>query len=223
MLTLHHLENSQSIRILWLLEELGAEYKLEHYKRVGPQTLAPEEFKKLHTIGTSPIITNGALTLPETNAIVDYILDLYPDNKLRPSVDHPQREKYLYWLHSTQASLMPLLMESLIFKRMVSKVPFFMRPPIRLVVNKVKASYLYSRYDQIMAYMDEELSKSKWLTGDDLTAADIVMSYCLLVAEARIGRIENRPHVKRLIDQIRSYPSFQSAMKKNGEFNPLSV
>ncbi len=222
MITVHHLENSQSIRILWLLEELGVNYEIQHYKRVGLQTLAPEEFKKLHVIGTSPTISDGYLVLPETGAIIDYILDKHPSPTLRPEAGDPQRTRYLYWSHATQASLMPLLLDALIFKRMVSKVPFFLRPPIRLVVGKVREAFLHSRYDRIMSFMDAELGRSTWLSGETLTAADIVMGYCLSVAEVRVGRLESRPNVRRFLKQMRARPAFQRALEKNGPFNPLS-
>lgn len=222
MITVHHLENSQSIRILWLLEELGVDYHIQHYKREGPQTLAPEVFRKLHVIGTSPTISDGDLVLPETGAIMDYILDRHPSAILRPEPGSAQRTRYLYWLHATQASLMPLLLDALIFKRMVSKVPFFIRPPVKLVVDKVRKAYLFNRYDRIMSFMDEELGMSTWLSGEELTAADIVMGYCLSVAEVRVGRLEGRPNVRRFLTQMRARPAFQRAMAKNGPFNPLA-
>lgn len=223
MITVHHLENSQSIRILWLLEELGVDYELRHYSRVGPQTLAPEDFKALHVIGTSPTISDGELVLPETNAIVDYILDKHPSPALRPAAGHPQRARYLYWLHATQGSLMPLLLDALILKRMVSNVPFILRPVLALVVGKVREAFLHSRYDRIMRFMDRELEASTWLSGEDLTAADIVMGYCLSVAEVRVGRLEERPHVRRFLTQMRERPAYKRALAKNGPFNPLAA
>ena len=163
MITIHHLENSQSIRILWLLEELGVEYDLQHYKRVGPQTLAPGDYKKLHTIGTSPTISDGNLVLPETGAIMEYILDKYPSLTLRPEPGSPERTRYLYWMHATQASFMPLLLDALIFKRMISKSPFFLRPIMMVVINRVRDGFLWVRYHRHLKFMEEELSRSTWL------------------------------------------------------------
>lgn len=222
MLTIHHLENSQSIRILWLLEELGVDYDIQYYQRVGTQTLAPEQYKKLHVIGTSPIITDGDLVLPETGAIVDYILDQYPDSPLRPAPKTEQRTRYLYWIHATQASFMPLLLDALIFKRMISKSPFFIRPLIALIVNKVRDSYLWVRYHRHLTYMEQELSRSTWLSGEELTAADIVMGYCLEVAEVRTGIGHHYPNIEKFLAGMRSRPAYQSAMKKNGNFKPLA-
>ncbi|WP_299974676.1 glutathione S-transferase [uncultured Pseudoteredinibacter sp.] len=222
MITVHHLENSQSIRILWLLEELGVDYHLEHYKRVGPQTLAPDEYRKLHTIGTSPTISDGDVVLPETGAIMDYILDKHPCGKLRPETDSPQRTRYLYWMHASQASFMPLLLEALIFKRMESKAPFIIRPIISLVVNKVRENYLWQRYNRHMDFMEAELSRSTWLSGEELTAADIVMGYCLQVAEVRTGIDEKYSHIHGFLKRMRERPAYKRAMEKNGPFNPLA-
>ena len=222
MITVHHLENSQSIRILWLLEELGAEYHIQHYKRTGPQELAPEAYKKLHTIGTSPTISDGNIVLPETGAIMEYILDQYPDSPLRPATGSLQRTRYLYWMHATQASFMPLLLEALIFKRMISKAPFIIRPILKAVVNKVRDSYLWVRYRRHMQFMEQELSRSIWLSGDELTAADIVMGYCLEVAEVRTGIGQDYPNIQAFLQRMRTRPAYQAALKKNGEFKPLA-
>ncbi|GAA6154331.1 glutathione S-transferase family protein [Pseudoteredinibacter isoporae] len=222
MITVHHLENSQSIRILWLLEELGAEYHIQHYQRVGPQTLAPEEYRKLHTIGTSPTITDGDLVLPETGAIMDYILDQHPGSTLRPEPGHPQRNRFLYWMHASQASYMPLLLESLIFKRMISKVPIVIRPIIAMVVNKVREGYLWPRYHRHMEFMEAELSRSNWLSGEELTTADIVMGYCLQVAEVRTGIDPKYLHIHGFLRRMRERPAYQRALDKNGVFDPLS-
>ncbi len=222
MLTVHHLENSQSIRILWLLEELEVDYTIQHYKRVGPNALAPEEYKKLHPIGTSPTISDGDLVLPETNAILEYILDRHPNDLLRPPAGSPQRTRYLYWLHATQASFMPLLLEALIFKRMVSKVPLLIRPLIRFVVNKVRDTYLHVRLKRHMDFMEQELTRSTWLSGDQLTAADIVMGYCLEVAEVRVGITDRYPKIRGFLDRMRARPAYQQALAKNGPFQPLA-
>lgn len=222
MITVHHLENSQSIRVLWLLEELGADYAIEHYRRVGPQTLAPEAYKALHPIGTSPTITDGDVVLPETNAILEYILDRHPDSELRPGPGHAQRTRFLYWLHATQGSFMPLLLESLIFKRMVSKVPFFLRPIIGFVVGKVRAAYLEPRLRRHLAFIEEELNRSTWLSGEVLTAADIAMGYCLEVAEVRIGIGENYPKIRGFLQRMRERPAYLRAIQKSGPFRPLA-
>lgn len=222
MLTVHHLENSQSIRILWLLEELGATYELRHYTRRS-DSLAPEDYKALHPIGTSPTISDGDVVLPETNAIIDHILDQHPQSTLRPAPGSPQRTRYLYWLHATQASFMPLLLDALIFKRMVSKAPFFMRPPIKLIVGKVREVYLQARLTRHLDFMEAELTRSTWLSGEDLTAADIVMGYCLEVAEVRTGIPDRYSKIHDFLARMRARPAYRAALKKNGDFRPLAA
>lgn len=222
MLTVHHLENSQSIRILWLLEELGAAYELRHYTRRS-DSLAPEDYKALHPIGTSPTISDGDVVLPETNAIIDHILDQHPQSPLRPAPGSPQRTRYLYWLHATQASFMPLLLDALIFKRMVSKAPFFMRPPIKLIVGKVREVYLQARLTRHLDFMEAELTRSTWLSGEDLTAADIVMGYCLEVAEVRTGIPDRYSKIHDFLTRMRARPAYRAALKKNGDFRPLAA
>lgn len=222
MLTVHHLENSQSIRILWLLEELGATYELRHYTRRS-DSLAPEDYKALHPIGTSPTISDGDVVLPETNAIIDHILDQHPQSPLRPAPGSPQRTRYLYWLHATQASFMPLLLDALIFKRMVSKAPFFMRPPIKLIVGKVREVYLQARLTRHLDFMEAELTRSTWLSGEDLTSADIVMGYCLEVAEIRTGIPDHYPKIHGFLARMRARPAYRAALKKNGDFRPLAA
>ena len=222
MLVVHHLENSQSIRILWLLEELGADYKIQHYKRDEETSLAPESFKRLHIIGTSPCITDGELVLPETNAIMDHIMDKFGDNGLRPKVGDKQRSQYLYWMHASQGSFMPLLLDSLIFKRMVSKVPFFLKPIMKFVTGKVKAAYLQPRLERMLTHIESELEKGQWFAGEQFTAADIVMGYCMDVASVRVGMDKRYPNAQAFLTRMRERPAFKRAMAKNGDFKPFS-
>ncbi len=138
MLTLHHLENSQSIRILWLLEELGIDYEFKMYDRDKETMLAPEEYKRISPLGTAPAITDGDMALSESNAIIDYLLDTYGEGTLRPSPGAPERTPYLFWFHAAQGSLQPLLTSSFVFEVMKTRVPFFLKPIVRSVVGQVE-------------------------------------------------------------------------------------
>lgn len=222
MLTLHHLENSQSIRVLWLLEELRANYQIKHYKRDEDTSLAPEDFKKLHPMGTSPCITDGELVMPESNAILDYVMDKYGSAELRPGAESELRANYLYWYHASQGTFMPLLLESLIFKRMVSKVPIIIRPIIKFVVDKVKTNYLNVRLQKMLAQIENTLASSTWFAGEQFTAADIVMGYCMEVAYVRVGMDDRYPNSQRFLQQMRERPAYKKAMIKNGVFMPLA-
>ncbi|KAF7764164.1 glutathione S-transferase [Pseudoalteromonas citrea] len=221
MLTVHHLENSQSFRVLWLLEELDAPYHIEHYARNKETSLAPDNFKKLHPAGTSPCISDGEYILPESNAILEYLLKKYDNEELRNLGSEQHRVSYLYWFHSAQGSLMPLLTESLIFKRMISKSPAFIRPIIRVVVGKVQSSYLNPRLNKLISHIEQTLKHSRWFAGDTFTAADIVMGYCMEVAIARVNLGNDYPNIHRFVADIKRRPAYQKALDKNGPFTPL--
>ncbi len=221
MITVHNLENSQSIRILWLLEELGVEYNIKQYSRNKETSFASEEYRKIHPVGWAPTITDNGVAMAETNAIVDYILDKHPGSALRPEKGQEGRGDYLYWFHATQGSLMPFLVWSLVLNRMDDGVPFFVKPVVKAITKKVRAQFVHPRTDKLMTHLNNCLRENKWLAGETFTAADIVMGYCL---EALDGRSEN-PHpypcIERYIRDFRSRDAYKTAMKKNGEFKPL--
>lgn len=222
LITLHHLENSQSIRILWLLEELGLEYEFKMYDRDEATFLAPAEYKKISPLGTAPVISDGSLVLSETNAIVDYILDLYGKDQLRPVQGTPQRVRYLFWFHTAQGSLQPLLTTHFLFNAMKTRSPFFVRPLIKAIIGQAEKLFLRPRLDAIFGLIDEELSRSTWFAGDELTAADIVMGYCMEMAAARVGFSKDQVNAKRFVEQMHSRPAYQRALKKDGKFDPLA-
>ena len=141
MITLHHLEKSQSIRILWLLEELGVPYEVKLYDR-DPQTrLAPAEYKAISPLGTAPVITVDGTAMAETNAIVDYICDLHDDGRLRPAPGTPDRACYLFWFHTSQGSLQPLLTNKFVMTAMTMRAPFLMRPVENLTAADIVMGY----------------------------------------------------------------------------------
>ena len=126
MITLHHLEYSQSFSILWLLEELGAEYELKIYERDKKTHQAPEELRDLSPLGSAPVIADGDVVLAESNAIIDYILDQHAESKLRVEPGHEDRARYLFWLHASQGSMMSLMLMEAVFQIMISRMPFWM-------------------------------------------------------------------------------------------------
>lgn len=216
MLTLHHLEYSQSFRILWLLEELGAEYELKVYDRDPKSRLAPKAYKDISPLGTSPVITDGDLVLAETNAIVDYIMDGHSKSKLRPKPGASDRAKYLFWFHAAQGSMMPLLLFKAVFGIMKTRSPGLIRPLISVVLNKTEAGFLKPRMGAILDMAESDLGKTKWFAGDTLTAADMVMSYGM--ESAAISGIidDSRPNCQRWVQQMHESPSFIAAREKDG-------
>lgn len=218
LITLHHLEKSQSIRILWLLEELGVPYEVKLYDR-DPQTrLAPAAYKAVSPLGTAPVITDGDVTLAETNAIVDYILDQHDDGQLRPKPGAPNRAKYLFWFHTSQGSLQPLLTNKFVMMALTARAPFLMRPVAKAMVDGLDKAFYGPRLAALFREIEKALAGSKWFAGDTLTAADMVMGYSMELCAHRGGMTEAAyPNAFRFLKQMREYPSYIRAMEKDGK------
>ena len=143
MITVHHLNNSRSQRVLWLLEELGIEYEVKRYDRNPKTMLAPASLREVHPLGKSPVITDGALTLAESGAIIEYLVERYGNGRLIPALGTPERLRYTYWLHYAEGSAMPLLLLKLVFDQIEKgPIPFFVRPIARAIVARVKNSFI---------------------------------------------------------------------------------
>ena len=127
MITVHHLNNSRSQRILWLLEELGVPYEVKRYER-EPSLQAPAALRAVHPLGKSPVITDGDRTLAESGAILEYLVDTYGNGRFKPVAGTPERIHYTYFLHYAEGSLMPLLFMKLVFNRIPERLPFLMKP-----------------------------------------------------------------------------------------------
>ena len=218
MITLHHLEKSQSIRILWLLEELGVPYDVKLYDRDPKTRLAPAEYKAISPLGTAPVITDGTITMAETNAIVDYILDRYDDARLRPAINTVEREPYLFWFHASQGSFQPLLTNLFVMKAMTGRAPFLFRPVAKALVDGLDKAFFGPRLAALLGEIEKALGQTKWFAGDRLTAADIVMGYSMELAAARAGMSGPAfPNATRFLEQMRALPSYQRAMEKDGK------
>ncbi|MEQ9518623.1 MAG: glutathione S-transferase [Parvibaculum sp.] len=221
MLTLHHLENSQSIRILWLLEELGIPYEMKMYDRDKKTGLAPDDYKQISPLGTAPVITDGDLVLAETNAIVDYILDTYAQGKLRPAKGTPEHVPYLFWFHTAQGSFQPLLTNGFVLGVMTTRAPFLIRPVIRGAVETLNKAFFSPRLTALLKEIEKQLSKTTWFAGEELTAADIVMGYSMEVAAIRAGMDKKYPNAQRFLAAMHARPAYKRAVKKDGKYNPL--
>lgn len=216
MLTLHHLEYSQSFRTLWLLEELGADYELELYERDKKTLLAPTDYKALSPLGTAPVITDGEVVLAETGAISDYILDAHPKNTLRPKAGHADRTRYLFWFHAAQASLMPLMLIETLFRIMRTRVPFFLRPFVALITKAAQAGFIRPRLKALLDQAETDLSTAPWFGGDNFTAADIMISYPLESAQSRGLLTDAYPNCADWLERATARPAFLRAQEKDG-------
>jgi glutathione S-transferase len=175
MLTVHHLNNSRSQRVLWLLEELGVPHEIVRYQR-QPDMRAPKELRAIHPLGKSPVITDNGNTIAESGAIVEYLVGTYGNGRFIPPPNTPERLRYTYWLHYAEGSAMPPLLLKLLFTLMPKRAPALLRPLVRKVSNQALATLVNPQLKQHMAYWEDELGKSEWFAGHDFTAADIQMS-----------------------------------------------
>lgn len=220
MITVHHLENSRSQRVLWLLEELGLEYGIVEYRRDPETLLAPSELKEVHPLGKSPVITDGDITVAESGAIIDYLVDAYDArHQLIPPRGSEEHRRYRYWLHYAEGSAMPLLVMKLIFSRMGRPpVPALARPFGRMLGEGVRTRFLDPQIGQHLDYWESELATSAWFAGERFTAADIQMSFPLQALEAR-GGFGDRPHIRDCLARMRERPAYQRAVERGGEID----
>jgi glutathione S-transferase len=221
MIVVHHLNNSRSQRVLWLLEELGLEYDIKRYERDSRTLLAPHELRAVHPLGKSPIITDGDVTMAESGAILEYLVGRYGEGRLIPRAGTPERLRYTYWLHYAEGSAMPPLLLKLVFDRIENaRMPFFARPVARAIARRTKSSFVVPQLETHLGFMESELAKAAWFAGAEFTAADIQMSFPIEVAQARAGLTEKtRPHLHAYLRRIRERPAYARALERGGPYS----
>ena len=222
MITVHHLENSRSQRVLWLLEELGVPYEVKRYERNKETMLAPPELRAVHPLGKSPVITDGDVTVAESGAIVEYLVERYGNGRLIPPPGTPERRRYTYWLHYAEGSAMPPLLLKLVFDRVeVAPMPFFVKPVARAIAGRAKGSFIEPQIALHFDYIESELGKSTWFAGEEMTAADVQMSFPLEAAATRAGAAEGRPRIRAFLERVRARPAYKAALAKGGPYELL--
>ena len=214
MVTVHHLNNSRSQRVLWLLEELGTPYEIVKYERDRKTKLAPPELAKVHPLGKSPVITDGDTTVAESAVILEYLDDKYGGGKL--SRGDAQRRRY--FMHYAEGSLMPLLVMKLVTSRM-RKAPFLVRPVAKAIAGKVDSGYVKPNLDRHIEFLDRELASRPYFAGDDFSVADIQMSYPLEALTIRGSDIPKRltDYVKRMQER----PAYKRAIDRGGPYSVM--
>jgi glutathione S-transferase len=216
MLTVHHLNNSRSQRVLWLLEELGTPYEIVKYERDPKTSLAPPALVKIHPLGKSPVVTDGGAVLAESGAILEYIVETYGGGQFVPKRGTPEYLRYHYYLHYAEGSLMPFLLLRLIFGR-VRKAPWPVRPIAKAIAGKVEGAFIQPNLARHVAFLDSELAKSRWFAGDDLTAADIQMIYPMEAIAARVPDAPKR--IQDWVERAHARPAYQKALEKGGPYS----
>ena len=221
MIIVHHLENSRSQRVLWLLEELGLQYRVKRYARDPETRLAPDSLRKVHPLGKSPVVSDNGLTVAESGAIIEYLVETYgAHSSLRPAAGTPARLRYTYWLHYAEGSAMPPLLLSLVFRKMPqAPMPFLVRPVVRGIASKAQSGFVRPQLERHLDFMEAELERADWFAGDEFSAADIQMSFPIEAAEATGLLGEDRPQLQSFVERIRARPAYQRALKKGGPYD----
>ena len=204
MIVVHHLENSRSQRILWLLEELGLEYEVVRYERDRKTMLAPPSLRRVHPLGKSPIVEDQGKVVAETGAIVEYIVEK-AEGRLGPPANRDSVLRYRHFLHYAEGSMMPPLLALLVVNRLG-------------LLGRPARKPLLAMFAQHLAWLETELSTRDWFAGDEFTAADIMMSFPLEAARARAGLGPEYPNLLDWIERIHARPAYASALKKGGPY-----
>lgn len=220
MIVVHHLNNSRSQRVLWLLEELGVPYEIKRYQRDAQTMLAPPELKQVHPLGKSPVITDGTRTVAESGAIVDYIVERHGGGRLAPAPGTDERLRYTYWMHYAEGSATPPLLIKLVFDRIEDgPMPWIVKPFAKAIARRVKQIFIGPQLKLHLDYLEGELSRSEWFVGNEFSAADIQMSFPLEAAAMRAGLDESRPRLHAFLQRIHARPAYRRALERGGKYD----
>jgi glutathione S-transferase len=222
VITVHHLNNSRSQRVLWLLEELGVPYEVKRYERDPATMRAPASLRAVHPLGKSPVITDEGRVMAESGAIIDYLAERHGQGRLVPPAGTEARLRYTYWLHYAEGSAMPPLLIKLVLSRIKSApMPFFARPIARAIVDRALDGFVEPQIKLHLDYLESELAGRPWFTGADFTAADIQMSFPLEAAAARGGLDETRPKAMDFLRRAQARPAYRRALERGGPYELL--
>jgi len=222
MIVVHHLNNSRSQRVLWLLEELGLPYEIKHYER-EPSGLAPASLRAVHPLGKSPVISDGTATIAESGAILEYLVETHGNGRLAPPAGTPERLRWRYFLHYAEGSAMPPLLLKLVFDRLDSPaVPFLVRPISRAIAQKVMKTFIRPQIETHLDFLEGELKSRPWFAGKEFSAADIQMSFPLEAAAGRAGLNQSRPKLMDFLKRIHARPAYQRALERGGPYEIMS-
>ncbi len=217
MITVHHLNHSRSQRVLWLLEELELNYEIQYYERDPVTRLAPPTLRAVHPLGKSPVLVDDGVTVAETGAIVDYLVEK-TGGRLRPAAGTPERLRWTYWMHFAEGSLMAQLVLDLMLTTAPARVPEPLQPGAKAAAEGVKRAYVGPNLKAMFDLAEAELGKSTWFAGDVFTAADVMMSFPLETGAARAGAFEGRPKLADFVARIHARPAYQKALARGGPY-----
>ncbi len=220
MIVVHHLNNSRSQRVLWLLEELGVPYEVKRYERDAKSMFAPPSLLAVHPLGKSPVIVDDAVTVAESGAIVEYLVDKYGGGRLIPPAATAQRLRYSYWLHYAEGSAMPPLLFKLVFDRIAANpAPWPISAIARRIAGTVQTTFIAPNLKRHLDYMETELNAHPWFAGEQFTAADVQMSFPLEAAASRAGLNASRPKLMAFLDRIHARNAYKRALERGGQYD----
>ncbi|MEO8705341.1 MAG: glutathione S-transferase [Kofleriaceae bacterium] len=219
MITVHHLNNSRSQRVLWMLEELELPYEIVKYERDPKTMLAPASLEAIHPLGKSPVVVDGEAVIAESGAILEYLVDTYGKGRFAPATGTAAHRHYKYFLHYAEGSLMPYLLMRLIFRRVrTAKLPFFAKPIARKIADKVTGDFVDPNLRRHVKFLGDHLAKHAWFTGDEFTAADVQMSFPMEATVARAKDLDLSPKLAEWVAKIHARPAFGRALAKGGPY-----
>jgi glutathione S-transferase len=220
MLVVHHLNNSRSQRVLWLLEELGLPYEVKRYERDPKTMLAPPALLAIHPLGKSPVIVDGDVTMAETGAIVEYLVDKYGGGRLIPPAGSRERLRYTYWLHYAEGSAMTPLLFKLVFDRIAANpAPWPISTIARRIAATVTESFIAPNLTRHLDYIEAELGSQPWFAGAQFTAGDVQMSFPLEIAVSRAGLNASRPNSMAFLERIHARDAYKRALERGGKYD----
>lgn len=219
MITVHHLNDSRSQRVLWLLEEMGLPYEVKRYQRDAKTMLAPPALKAIHPLGKSPVLDEGDARIAETGAIIEYLLETHAGSNLRPAPGTEAARRCTYWLHYAEGSAMTPLLLKLIFSAIPGRVPFLARGVAKGISKGMNAAMIDPQIAAHTAYWEAELGRSEWFAGDAFSAADIMMSFPVEAAGSRVPYGPDKPKLKAFLQKIHARPAYQRALERGGPYS----
>ncbi|HEY0747387.1 MAG TPA: glutathione S-transferase [Steroidobacteraceae bacterium] len=220
MLVVHHLNNSRSQRVLWLLEELGLPYEVKRYERDPKTMLAPPALLAIHPLGKSPVIVDCDVTVAESGAIIEYLVEKYGGGRLIPPAGSPERLRYAYWLHFAEGSAMTPLLFKLVFDRIASNpAPWPVSAIARRIAATVTKSFIAPNLTRQLDYIEAELGTQTWFAGAQLTAADVQMSFPLEISVSRAGLHASRPNSMAFLERIHARDAYKRALERGGKYD----
>ncbi|RZJ17781.1 MAG: glutathione S-transferase [Brevundimonas sp.] len=218
MIVVHHLNDSRSQRVLWLLEELGLPYEVKRYQRDARTMLAPPELRAIHPLGKSPVIDDGDVRVAETGAIVDYLIETYGQGRLRAAPGTEDGRRYSYWLHYAEGSAMPPLLLKLVFSQLPRRAPALLRPLVKGIASKALTGFVDPQLRTHAAFWEGELARSPWFGGQAFGAADIMMSFPVEAAASRALALTEYPRLAAFLKAIHARPAWQRALERGGPY-----